>query len=130
MTNVTIKGIIYPLRFDLYAMEMMEEESGDAQEAIEKFKKRKQIREIRQMFRILANSARNFMEEEENVTGKEILHCDMAELREISAAIQAEMARSMHISTAMGNEGDDQHHDVYLEMMEAEEAKNGETGEG
>lgn len=130
MTNVEIKGVLYPLRFDMYTMELLDEDDGGAQNAIEEFRLKKGMKEVRRMFQVMVNSARNFLGEKENCTGKEIMHADIADIKRISDAINIEMARSLHIETGLGNEGDEEHHDSYMEEILAEESKKTETGEG
>jgi hypothetical protein len=114
----------------MYTMELLDDEEGGAQAAINDFRVKRGMKQLRMMFKTMVNSAYNFLEQKESCTGKEIMHADMVEVKDISEAINVEMQRSLHIETALGNEGDEDHHDAYLEEIAAEESKNVETGKG
>ncbi len=129
MVNCKLRGIIYPLRFDLHTMELLEEAYGDVQETVRNFERKKRVKDIRIMFTAMANSALNMMDKPETVTGDELRHIDLAELNEVTRAIQEELKRSTHARMAGGNEDDEEHHDIFGEEMEGQE-KNGRAGEG
>jgi len=121
MAKVTVNGKEYGLRFDLYAMEQIEEEFGSVKDSFEALKGGKQIRTTRKLFKILANSFLSYGGQEETVTGNEILHAGMEEVMEISDAIRNAIAEGSKSETTGGNEADDSVHDIYLEAIEKQE---------
>ena len=118
MASVEIKGKVYGLRFDLYAMEQIEEAFGSVKSVFETLKNGKQLQATRTLFRILANSYLSFNGQNETVTGDEIKHADMDEIRKVSEAIQQTIADGSKSETTNGNEADDSVHDLYLEEIE------------
>ncbi len=122
MASVTVKGKTYGLRFDLYAMEQIEEEFGNVKGAFDTLKDGKQIKATRILFKILANSWLSNEGEAETVTGDEIKHADIDMIKHISEAVQAAIAEGSKSETTDGNEADDEVHDIYLEEIER---KNG-----
>lgn len=122
MASVIVKGKEYPLRFDLYAMEQIEEEFGNVKGAFDTLKDGKQIKATRILFKILANSWLSNEGEAETVTGDEIKHADIDMIKHISEAVQAAIAEGSKSETTDGNEADDEVHDIYLEEIER---KNG-----
>ena len=129
MASIKINGKEYGLRFDLYAMEQVEETFGSVKKAFDALREGKQLKTTRLLFKILANSYLSFNGQEETVTGDEIKHADMNTVMLISEAVKAAIAEGSKSETTGGNEADDEVHDMYLEQIEAEE-KNGVTGEG
>ena len=122
MASVIVKGKEYPLRFDLYAMEQIEEEFGSIKNVFEVLSNGKQIKATRTLFRILANSWLSNEGEAETVTGDEIKHADVQQIKDVSAAVQAAIAEGRKSETTQGNDADDEVHDIYLEEIER---KNG-----
>ena len=122
MTETRIEGRAFELRFDMYAMEMVEEEFGGVRALFQELDSGKQVASLKAIFRIMGNSARAFRGEPETVTGKEIMRLTMAEMRDLTADIQAEIRKSMRKETADGNEADDEVHDLY---EDEEDEKNG-----
>ena len=122
MASVTVKGETYGLRFDLYAMEQIEEEFGSVKDVFTALQGGKQIKTTRKLFRILANSYLSNKGEEESVTGDEIKHEGMDMIKTISEAVQAAITEGSKSETTDGNEADDEVHDMYLEEIER---KNG-----
>ena len=122
MASVIVKGKEYPLRFDLYAMEQIEEEFGSIKNVFEVLSNGKQIKATRTLFRILANSWLSNEGEAETVTGDEIKHADVQQIKDVSAAVQAAIAEGRKSETTQGNEADDEVHDIFLEEIEK---KNG-----
>ena len=63
MASIEIKGKEYPLRFDMYAMEQIEEEFGGIRPMFESMRGSEGTqgvaKTLRIVFRVLANSARN-----------------------------------------------------------------------
>ena len=121
MAKVIINGKEYGLRFDLYAMEQIEEEFGSVKDSFEALKSGKQIKTTRVLFKILANSFLSYGGQEETVTGKEIMHAGMEEVMKISDAIKQAIAEGSKSETTGGNEADDSVHDIYLEELEKQE---------
>ena len=119
MAKVTINGKEYGLRFDLYAMEQIEEEFGGVKAVFDTLNEgKKQIKTTRALFRILANSYLSFHGQEETVTGDEIKHAGLETIREVSDAVQAAVIEGNKSETTGGNEADDEVHDMYLEEIE------------
>ena len=118
MASITIKGTEYGLRFDMYAMEQIEEEFGSVKNVFDTLKGGKQLKATRILFRILANSWLSFNGKEETVTGDEIKHADMKMIAAVSEAVQAAISEGSKSETTEGNEADDDVHDIYLEEIE------------
>lgn len=119
MAKVTIDGKEYGLRFDLYAMEQIEEEYGGVKTIFDTLREGKhQIKTTRTLFKILANSYLSYNGQEETVTGNEIKHCGMEMIKDISDAVQAAISEGSHSETTGGNEADDEVHDMFLEEIE------------
>jgi len=119
MASIIVKGKEYPLRFDMYAMEQVEEEFGGIRPMFESMRGgegKGVARTLAIMFRILANSARNELDLPENVTGDEIRH---ESVQRVSDAIGLAISEGMKSETTGGNEADDEVHDEYLEEIEA-----------
>ena len=119
MASITISGKEYPLRFDMYAMEQVEEEFGGIKAMFDAIRGEGEMsiaKALRIMFRILANSARNQADLPENVTGDEIRHCSV---KKVSDAIGAAVNEGMKSETTGGNEADDEVHDEYLDEIES-----------
>lgn len=122
MTETRIEGRVYELKFDLYALEQVQEEYDGLQDLFEQLGGRKQVKALKAIFRIMANSARADRGDPENVTGNEILRLTIAEMKKLTQDIQTEIQRSMKKETADGNEADDEVHDLY---QDEEDEKNG-----
>ena len=118
MASVDVNGKEYKLRFDLYAMEQIEEAFGSVKSVFEVMNNGKQIKATRTLFRILANSYLSNNGEEETVTGDEIKHAGLDEIRSISEAVQQAITEGTKSETTQGNEADDQVHDIDLEEIE------------
>ena len=118
MASISINGKEYGLRFDLYAMEQVEEEFGSVKGAFDGLREGKQIKTTRTLFRILANSYLGYHGQEESVTGDEIKHASMDTVMALSNAIREAIAEGSKSETTGGNEADDSVHDVFLEEIE------------
>ena len=123
--EITLNGVKYKLRFDLYALEQVEEEFGGMREAFAKLSGGAgMVKAIRTLFKITANSQRSVDGMPESVTGEEIgKHERMSKLTEISEAIRAAIEEGMKAETVDG-EADDEVHDGYAEEYN-EKVKNG-----
>ena len=131
MINARIKGQLVPLRFDLHAMELLDDRYGmDSQELIGRFQKKAGVKDLKMIFGAMANSARHYLKQKEDVDEREIDHLDIVEINELAQAIRAEMRRTMHVRGADGNEDGDRHLDVFDAEMSENERKNAEAGEG
>lgn len=120
--EVRINGQLYRLRFDLWALEQIEEEFGGVREAFQQLRGAKMSTAVRKLFRILANCQRNLDGMPEDVTEDVISrHTSMAKLAEISGAIQAAVEKGMESETN-GGEADDEVHDA---LAEEYDRKNG-----
>lgn len=118
MAKVTIDGKEYGLRFDLYAMEQIEEEFGSVKKSFDMLQEGKQMKATRTLFRVLANSWLSYNNQEETVTGNEIKHIGMDKFMEISNAVKQAIEEGSKSETTGGNEADDEVHDIYLEEIE------------
>ena len=119
MASVTIDGKEYGLRFDLYAMEQIEEEFGGVKAVFDTLSEgKRQIKTTRALFRVLANSYLSYNGQEETVTGNEIKHAGIDMIREVSEAVQRAITEGSKSETTGGNEADDEVHDMYLEEIE------------
>ena len=117
--EVRVGEQLYRLRFDLYALEQVEEEFGGIREAFDKLRGKGMVEAIRKMFKIMANSQRDYDGLPADVTGNEISkHESMQKLVEISDAIRAAVDIGMAAETVNG-EADDETHDAYLEEINA-----------
>ena len=121
MASIKINGKEFGLRFDLYAMEQVEEKFGSVKNAFEALREGKQLKTTRMLFAILANSFLSYNGQEETVTGDEIKHADMNTVMQLSEAVKAAIAEGSKSETTGGNEADDEVHDMYLEQIEAQE---------
>ena len=127
MAKTEINGKTYELRLDLYAMEMIEDAFGDSYgNAMDALRKRS-FKTARKMFAILANSARSFRGYPEDISEDEFKHLGMADVVKMTEAIMQAQEESFKKETLDGA-ADDATHDDVLEEIEAEEAKNGATG--
>jgi len=122
MASVIIKGKEYQLRFDMYAMEQIEEEFGSVKNVFETMHGGKQMKATRTLFRILANSWLSNEGEAETVTGDEIKHADIDLIKAVGEAVRDAIAEGTKSETTDGNEADDEVHDMFLEEIEK---KNG-----
>ena len=118
MAAIRINGKEYRLRFDLYAMEQIEEEFGSMKAVYETLNGGKQVKATRTLFRILANSWLSFHGQEETGTGEEIKHVSIGALKEVSEAIMQTVTEGNKSETTDGNEADDEVHDIFLEEIE------------
>ena len=127
MASIKIREKEYGLRFDLYAMEQIEEEFGSVKDAFDQLREGKLLKTTRILFKILANSYLSYNGEQETVTGDEIKHEGMEIVQKLSEAVKEAITEGSKSETTGGNEADDEKHDVYLEEIER---KNLQTGEG
>jgi hypothetical protein len=121
--EVRINGKMYRLRFDLWALEQLEEQFGGIRQAFEQMSGGQMVKTVRKLFAIMANCQRNLDGLPEDVTGNEITgHESMAKLNEISGAIKAAIEEGMKSETRDGGEASDK----AANPLEKEyEAKNG-----
>lgn len=107
--EVRINGQMYRLRFDLWALEKIEEEFGGIRQAFDAMTAGKgMVAATRKLFAIMANCQRNLDGMPETVTGDEIGgHESMAKLKEIGNAIRAAVRAGMKSETKDGGEASD-----------------------
>ena len=124
MAKATVNGVEYELRFDLDAMEQVEDTFGSLKEMFTLLREgRQQVRTVRTMFVILTNSASDYAGDGRKVDEKALKHLPLEKLKELGDAIRAALEEGMHAETVDGNEADDNVHDGYLAEIEAEEKK-------
>ena len=117
MVKLKIGETEYPLRMDMYAMEMIEDEFGSMKEMFDKIQEGSS-KTIRKLFRILANAALSYEGKEETVTGDELKRLRIAAVSGVSNAIRAAVEEGMKSETTDGAEADDEVFDVYLSEIE------------
>ena len=113
--EITIRGKKYELRFDMWALEQIEEEFGGVKKMLENLRSTEGAslsRSMSTVFRILANSARDYAGLEPNVTGDEVRHVPVGEL---TKAVNAALDHGMKSETTGGNEADDEPQDALEE---------------
>ncbi len=120
--EVRLNGQLYRLRFDLGALEEIEQEYGGIREAFKALQGSGMTAAVRKLFAVCANCQRDFdgmpADVTENTIGR---HTSLAKIAEISAAIQAAVAKGMESETN-GGEADDEPQDA---LAEEYDAKNG-----
>ena len=122
--EVRLNGKVYRLRFDLWALEQIEQEFGGMREAFGAMTGGSgMVGAVRKLFKILANCQRNMDGMPADVTGQEITsHESMAKLLEISGAIRAAMNEGMKSETADGGEASDKRKNPLDEEYDAKNA--------
>ena len=108
--EVRIGGQLYRLRFDLWALEQIEEEFGGIKQAFDQLSGGRggMVKAVRRLFAIMANCRRNMDGLPEDVTGEEISsHASMALLNDVSNAIKAAFEEGMKSETTDGGEASD-----------------------
>ena len=121
--EVRINGQLYRLRFDLWALEQIEQEFGGIRQAFMAMDDGSMVQTVRKLFAILANCQRNYDGLPEDITGDVITrHESMAKLREISVAIRAAMTEGMRSETSDGGKASDKKKNP---LDEEYNAKNG-----
>lgn len=124
---IKINGVAYDLRFDLYAMEQIEDEFGSLKEAFDLFRAgKKQARMVRKLFQIMANSALSYAGKPETVTDDVLRHLPIGRINEIAEAVNAAIADGMKTEMSGGGEADDEVHDAYLEEVEKKSDATGD----
>ena len=119
--EIRINGQLYRLRFDLWALEQIEQEFGGVREAFGKLLGPDMHAVVRKLFAITANCQRDYDGMPADITPEIIgRHTSIAKLTEISAAIQAAVEKGMESETD-GGPADDQPQDA---LAEAYDEKN------
>lgn len=121
MVYTKINGVAYGLRFDLSALEQIEEEYGSLKDLFELMKSGKgQTKLMKNLFLIMANCQRDYEGRPMDIGGEVLKHARMSVLSDIRAALD----EGMRTETMNGGEADDEVHDGYLDEIEAEEKKD------
>ena len=116
---IRINGKEYRFRFDLYAMEQLEEEFGSVKTVFDMLRTgEKQVRLVRSLFRIMANSQLSYEGKPETVTGDELKHLPIARIKEIGEETRRALEDGMRTEMSNGGVADDEVHDGYLEEIE------------
>ena len=120
MVKTRIGGVTYGLRFDLSAMEQIEDEYGSLGELFEMLRSgRQQTRLMKSLFVIMANCQRAFEGLPEDVSEDVLKHARLTVLGDIKRALN----EGMKTETMNGGEADDDVTDGYLQEIENEEKK-------
>lgn len=118
MVKTTINEKTYGLRFDLEALEKIEEEFGSLKEMFAQLQSGKgQVRLMKRLFLIMANAQRGYEGKPEDIGEDALKHARMSVLADIRAALD----EGMKTETMNGGEADDDVHDAYLEEIERDE---------
>lgn len=118
MAKTTINGVTYELRFDLYALEQIEEEYGSLRDMFALLKSGKgQTKLMKRLFLIMANAQRSYEGKPEDITEAALKHARLSVLADIRAALD----EGMKTETMNGGAADDDVHDGYLDEIEREE---------
>ena len=109
---VTLDGVTYRLKYDLWALEQIEAEYGGVRQAFNAMMNGGEnggiVKTTRRLFAILANCQRNLEGKPEDVTGAEISgHMSPAKLKEVSLAIRAAVRDGNKSETADGGPASD-----------------------
>ena len=116
--EVELNGVTYRLRFDLQALEQIEESFGGLREAFQALRGGGMVKAVRKLFAILANSQKDYEDKPMDVTEETVgRHTGMGKLVEISAAIQAAVEKGMESETN-GGEADDTEQDALAELYD------------
>lgn len=127
MVKCKVKGKEYELRLDLDALETLES-VFEGENVMEVFRKRS-FSNVKKIFVVMANCARDYNGQPQDVTEKDIRHASMADAAAMADAILAAQEEAFKTETVNGA-ADDSHHDEVMEMIEEMEEKNGGAGEG
>lgn len=127
MVKCKVKGKEYELRLDLDALETLES-VFEGENVMEVFRKRS-FSNVKKIFVVMANCARDYNGQPQDVTEKDIRHASMADAAAMADAILAAQEEAFKTETVNGA-ADDSHHDEVMEMIEETEEKNGAPGEG
>ena len=120
MVKTRVNGKTYGLRFDLYALERIEEEFGGLNELFALLKGGgQQVKLMKRLFVVLANCQRGYEGKPEDIGEDVVKHAPLGLLADIRRALD----EGMHTETMNGGEADDDVHDGYLEEIENEEKK-------
>lgn len=123
--EVRLNGQLYRLRFDLGALEQIEQEFGGIKQADEVLNGTTtgMVKGIKKMFAIMVNCQRDLDGMPMDVTGEEIAkHTSIGKLKEIAAAIKAAVAEGQKRETDDGGEASDKKKNP---LDEEYERKNG-----
>lgn len=121
MAKIRIKGVEYKLRFDLSAMEAVEDEFGSLKAMFEALRAESgQVKLLRKLLTIMLNCQLDFEGSEKRFTEGELKHLPTTAMAVAKQALQD----GMKAETVDGGEADDDVHDGYLEEIERDE-KNG-----
>ena len=121
MAKVTVNGKEYDLRFDLDALEQVEQEYGSLKGLLQAIGEGK-VSSVRRVFVIMANCYRDYAGEEASVTEAVLKHAPMSTFKLVADAIKAAIKEGMRVETANGGPADDDVHDGYLDEIDE---KNG-----
>lgn len=127
MVKCRVKGKEYELRLDLDALETLES-VFEGENVMEVFRKRS-FSNVKKIFVVMANCARDYNGQPQDVTEKDIRHASMADAAAMADAILSAQEEAFKTETVNGA-ADDSHHDEVMEMIEEIDEKNGASGEG
>lgn len=124
MAAVKVNGQSYPLRFDLDAMEQIEDRFGGTREMLAEIKGSRGTKAVKQVFVILANNYREWAGLVPDLDESVLRHAELNVIRQIGSCIKEAMEEGMRSETAAGGKADDEVHDVFLEEIDREEKKS------
>lgn len=127
MTGITIEGKQYTLRFDLTAMEAIEEEYGRLENMFAEMRGGRRVKALRTVFAVMANSGAEYEGRKANITGREIMRMTVSEMKGLMALIETEIRKS---GVTKIREEEDAPDGAILDASEEDEKeKNGKTGD-
>lgn len=124
MTRVTIYGKEYLLKFDLGALEQVEEAFDGLQGLMAAMRGKYHVRSLKTIFRILANRGEISQGREATVTGDEILGLTMDEMEILTGKITAEISAGRKTTVGIAGDGGE----TVEEIGSEDDEKNGRTG--
>ena len=126
MARIIINGKTYGLRFDLGALETVEQEFGDLKAVFEKLKSGEdRLQTVKRMFVIMANCQLEYEGRPADVTVAVLKRAPLSVLGTMGEAITEAIKESMRVET-VGGEADDDVHDGYLEEIEQKNVRTGD----
>lgn len=124
MVRIVLGGQEYILRFDMEAMEAVEEEFDGLKNMFELLQSgKRQVKTVKKLFVIMANSYFSYKGIDKTVDESVFAHLPVGVINKISESVKVAMSEGMKAETMNGGPADDDVHDVFLEEIEREEKK-------
>lgn len=111
--TIDYRGTEYELLFDLYAMEMIEDEFGSMPAMAKEMDSGKSYKSLKKLFKILVNAAYESRDSKKTVTGDEIRRATPEEIIQVRDAVLEALRQGKKTETNDGEEASDEHRDLY-----------------